>query len=373
VHIDRSAGRAVWLAAMACCALDARSHSATSQQVADSGKTGPPRNSWYPVPVVSRTQVTGLKVQGVLALLHRFALDRITRPSLLFVTVIGTQQHQFAVGAGGDLWFPGNRRGLSYLVQYQKYPAPFYGIGPRTTPAMLEPVDARTWSGAVTAQQALRPAEYMQLGLTIARQRVVTRAPGGLLAPDTLPGSRGYTQVGLSVGLSHDSRTSTYYPRGGALAQAQLTANLRALGSSTNSWIGTLDARRYVAVTPVSVFAVQAVLQGAGGTVPFQLLPGLGGDGLRAYEDNRWRDRVLARGQVEWRQGLFWRLGGAVFVAAGAVAPSLGALQDSPLRTCLGAGLRLLVTRKVEAYFRGDYARSLDGTSAVTFGFSEVL
>ncbi len=373
MRIHRPAGRPVWRATLACCLLDALAGAATGQQVADSHPTGLPRNSWYPVPVVSRTEVTGVKVQGILALLHRFALDSITRPSLLFVTVIGTQKHQFAVASGGEVWLPANRRGVKYLVQYEKSPTPFYGIGPRTAPTALELVDGHTWSGELTMQQVLRPAEYVQLGLTIARQRVVARAPGGLLAPDTLPGSMGYTQVGLSVGLTHDSRTSTYYPRGGALALAQLTANLRAFGSSTSFWVGTLDARRYVAVTPSSVLAMQGVLQGAWGTVPFQLLPGLGGDGLRAYEDNRWRDRVLARGQVEWRQGLLWRLGGVAFAAAGAVAPSVGALRDSPLRTSGGVGLRLLITRKVEAYFRGDYARSSDGTSALTFGFSEVL
>src|SRR2546422_6469488 len=49
---------------MACCALDALSRSATGQQVADSAAAGLPRNSWYPVPVVSRTEVTGLKVRS---------------------------------------------------------------------------------------------------------------------------------------------------------------------------------------------------------------------------------------------------------------------------------------------------------------------
>ena len=361
-------------------AAGALSGYAAGRQTVDSGaagdtvrRAGLSRNGWYPVPVVSRTEVTGLKVQGVLGLLHRFALDSITRPSLLFVTVIETQKHQFAAASGGEVWLPANRRSVKYLVQYERSPAPFYGIGPRTTPTALELVDGHTWSGELMMQQALRPAEYVQLGLTIARQRVVARAPGGLLALDTLPGSTGYTQVGLSVGLSHDNRTSTYYPRGGTLALAQLTANLRAFGSTTSSWIGTLDARRYLPLAPSSVLALQAVLQGAWGTVPFQLLPGLGGDGLRAYEDNRWRDRVLSRAQVEWRQGLFWRLGGVAFAAAGAVAPSVSALRDSPLRTSGGVGLRLLITRKVEAYFRGDYARSGDGTSALTFGFSEVF
>jgi len=163
-----------------------------------------PRNSWYPVPVLSRTEVTGVKGQALLALLHRFALDSITRPSLLFVTVIGTQKHQFAAASGGEVWLPANRRSVKYLLQYEKSPAPFYGIGPWTTPTALELVDGHTWSGELILQQVLRPAEYVQLGLTIARQRVVARAAGGLLAPDTLPGSTGYTQIGLSVGLSHD-------------------------------------------------------------------------------------------------------------------------------------------------------------------------
>src|SRR3989454_12827289 len=122
---------------MACCALDALSRSVTGQRVADSAAAGLPRNSWYPVPVVSRTEVTGLKVQGILALLHRFALDSITRPSLLFVTVIGTEKHQFAVASGGEVWLPANRRGVNYLVQYEKSPAPFYGIGPRTAPTEI--------------------------------------------------------------------------------------------------------------------------------------------------------------------------------------------------------------------------------------------
>lgn len=364
----------------ACWALSALSSYAAGQQTADvtarrdtTRRGGLPRNSWYAVPVLSRNEVTDLKVEGAVALLHRFALDSVTRPSLLFVTIAVTRNHQFAAVLGGEVWLPANRRGVKYLVQYQKFTAPFYGIGPWTTPATLELVDGHTWSGELIAQQTLRPADYIQLGVTIARQRVVARAPGGLLAPDTLPGSSGFTQVGLAVGLSHDSRTSTYYPRGGTLAQAQLTANPRALGSSSSFWIGTLDARRYLAVAPSVVLALQGFLRGAWGTVPFQLLPGLGGDGLRAYEDNRWQDRVLGRAQVEWRQTLFWRLGGVAFAAAGAVAPTITALRDSPLRTSYGVGLRLLVTRKVEAYFRGDYARSGDGNSALTFGFGEVL
>src|SRR2546430_16469121 len=103
---------------------------------------------------------------------------------------------------------------------------------------------------------------------------------------------------------------------------------------------------------------MQGVLQGAWGTVPFQLLPGLGGDGLRAYEDNRWRDRVLARGQVEWRQGLFWRLGGVAFAAAGAVAPSGGALRDSPPATARRRRLPALISRKSASDLPGVVAPS---------------
>lgn len=332
-----------------------------------------PRNSWYPVPVLSKTQAAGLKAQVVLALLHRFSLDSVTRPSLLFVTVIATQKHQFAVAVGGDLWFQGNRRSINYIAQYQKASAPFYGIGPRTTDAAAELYDSRVWSGQVIAQHAIRPVVYAQVGLILVDHRVVERAENGLLAPDTIPGSHGFTETAAWLGFSHDSRTNTYFPRGGTFLQAQTIVNLSALGGSSDFTITTVDARRYLTVTPGAVFALQGVLQAASGTVPFQLLPALGGDALRAYEDGRWRDRVLGRAQLEWRQRLIGRFRCVAFAAAGAVAPTIGSLTDSPLRTSLGAGLRVLFTKKLEGYFRGDLARGGDGTTAFTFGWAEVF
>ena len=150
-----------------------------------------PRNSWYPVPVLSKTQVAGLKGQVVLALLHRFSLDSITRPSLLFVTVIATQKHQYAAAVGGDVWFKGNTRNINYIGQYQQAPAPFYGIGPHTTAAAAELYDSRVWSGQVIAQHSVRPAVYAQLGLILVSHTVVTRVASGFLAPDTITGSTG--------------------------------------------------------------------------------------------------------------------------------------------------------------------------------------
>lgn len=363
----------VTIAAHALTATRLVAQRADSAGHRDAPQPALPRNSWYPVPVVTKTQVAGVKVQGIMALLHRFSLDSVTRPSLLFVTAIVTQNKQYGAAVGGDLWLPGNQYNINYIVQYEKSPAPFYGVGPNTTAATLERDDSRTWSGQVIAERALRPADYAQLGLTVASQHMTSRRGKGALASDTLTGRNGYTKTALLVGLSHDSRTSTYFPRGGSWVQAQAVVNLTPLGGSTAFSIATVDARGYFTATRGAILAIQGVVQGAGGNVPFELLPQLGGDALRAYEDGRWRDRALVRGQVEWRQQLFWRLRADLFVAAGAVSPTFGSLKDAPLRNCYGAGLRFLFTKKMEGYMRGDFARGDDGTTALTIGWAEAF
>ena len=350
----------------------ARAQSADSGQ-RDTARADLPRNSWYPVPVVTKTEVAGIKLQGILALLHRFSMDTITRPSLLFATAAGTENHQYGGAVGGDLWLSRNTRNVNFLVEYQKSPAPFYGIGPNTTRATLERDDSRTWSSQVIGQQALRPSDYVQLGLTIAHRHMDSRRARGPLTSDGLTGANGYAETAISLGFGHDTRTSTYFPRGGAYVQAQTLLNVTALGGSSAFSIATLDARGYIPATRGAILAVQGVVQKASGSVPFQLLPQLGGDALRAYEDGRWRDRALVRGQVEWRQQLVGRLRADVFAAAGAVASGFDKLTDSPVRSSYGAGLRILVSKKVEGYFRGDYARGGDGTTALTIGWAEVF
>jgi outer membrane protein assembly factor BamA len=79
-----------------------------------------------------------------------------------------------------------------------------------------------------------------------------------------------------------------------------------------------------------------------GHIVPFYMLPSLGGQNtLRGYHDYRFHDRDLVAVSVESRWALTAHVDGAVFIDAGTVAPRLGDLDLSALKTSYGVGLRL--------------------------------
>ena len=79
----------------------------------------------------------------------------------------------------------------------------------------------------------------------------------------------------------------------------------------------------------------------AGNRVPFYLYPSLSSDNaLRGYIGDRFHDRDLAAVNVESRWAILAHMDGAVFADVGQVAPTLGAMRTSDLRTSYGVGLR---------------------------------
>jgi outer membrane translocation and assembly module TamA len=70
-------------------------------------------------------------------------------------------------------------------------------------------------------------------------------------------------------------------------------------------------------------------------------LPRLGGDVLlRGYNGSRFRDKILAAAQVEYRAPLIWRIGIVGFAGLGQVADRFEHLGRRGLKPSLGFGLR---------------------------------
>jgi hypothetical protein len=331
----------------------------------------PQRKAFYFYPVPTGEQLTGLKITLVGAYLWRTALDGTTRPSAIFHHSAFTTKHQVLIGFGGDLWSPQNTRHLNFGIEYSRFPAPFYGIGPHTPQSAEELFTPRAFALGFTAQREIRAHTYVQLGLHFRHVSVVDQVPGGLLIADTIPGSTGYTEVAPEIGLVFDSRDRLFDPWSGAFIEAHVRVNLPPLGGSTGYQLYLLDARVYRSVRPGSVLAMQLAFSGASGTVPFEELPQLGGSELRAYVFGRWRDRAALRGQLEWRQHVIWRCGVVGFLAAGVIGP--GVFSFGPVRPTYGAGFRFNLSTKENANFSMDYARGQEGASALSFGFAEAF
>jgi hypothetical protein len=99
-----------------------------------------------------------------------------------------------------------------------------------------------------------------------------------------------------------------------------------------------------------------------GGTVPFYLLPSLGGhNSLRSYPDYRFHDRNMVVVNAEARLAMMSHVDAAVFVDAGNVAPRVGDLNFD--KRPVGAGLRLHTRR--QTIVRLDVARGDEGWRAL--------
>jgi hypothetical protein len=102
----------------------------------------------------------------------------------------------------------------------------------------------------------------------------------------------------------------------------------------------------------------------SGNTVPFYLLPSLGGKNtLRGYYDFRFRDRDMEVFNAESRWGLFTHLDAAVFVDAGKVAPQARDLDFSHFKTSYGVGLR--VHNRQSTVGRLDVGHSTEGWKVI--------
>jgi hypothetical protein len=102
---------------------------------------------------------------------------------------------------------------------------------------------------------------------------------------------------------------------------------------------------------------------GAGQTVPFYMLPSLGGsNSLRGYLDYRFRDQDAVLADAEYRWPIFRLVDAALFYDTGAVAPAASGLLGH-LNSDFGAGVRVHTARHL--LVRLDVARGSEGTRAL--------
>src|SRR5882724_3040893 len=247
-------------------AADSGDSTPRSDSTAAQGRPTPQRKAIYVYPVPSSDKLTGFKVTLVAAYLWRTALDGTTRPSAVFNRSAYTANHQLLIAFGSDLWAPHNTRHINVDIEYSRFPAPFYGIGPRTPQSAEELFTPRTFTFGFTAQQEVRSHTFVQLGWHLLHTSIVDQVPGGLLIGDTIAGSTGYTMVAPEIGLVFDSRDQLFDPQSGAFIEGHVRLNLPPLGGSTGFQLYLLDARVYRTVRPGSVLAVEGAFAGASGT-----------------------------------------------------------------------------------------------------------
>ncbi len=281
--------------------------------------------------------------------------------SITFVGVY-TQMSQWKLEGATDWFFDVDRYNLSFSTAVSRYPAKFYGIGPDTDVDDAESYTPFRFDLETAFRFKIVRDLYLGPKVLFTTINMVEIEDGETLDTGNIPGSDSATVLGGGPYLTWDKRDNTTYPHRGFIADVKLDFFRRELGSSENNTHLLLDYRHFFQLYGEHVLGLELFTHMAFGTVPFQLLPALGGNSMmRGYHDDRFRDKVMVATQIEYRFPIYWRFGGVVFGGIGQVAPRLAELTFEDLKVAGGVGLRFAVTEDPKINVRLDFAFSPEG------------
>ncbi len=267
---------------------------------------------------------------------------------------------------------------VSGRARWQDAPElPVYALGPDSSEARTNYGEQKT---ELSAEAWLRPVRFLRFGAGTGLERFDTSFPTHATGPEEsrlpsgLPGTAAdpdYLHSFASAAI--DSRAGQGYSRSGTRLEGTLhdyrqsndgPYSFRRVDGTVQQLIPVLHGNWVIDL------AVRAstTTTSAGETVPFFLLPDLGGANmLRGFGNYRFRDRhsILFTGEYRWYAQEF--LDVALFYDAGKVVPLRGDLDFDHLEKGYGIGLRFHTPRAT--VLRMELARSREGLSFI-FAFS---
>lgn len=195
----------------------------------------------------------------------------------------------------------------------------------------------------------------------------------------------GYTQSGISLNVSFDSRDNVANPYDGRLAFASLRLNPEFLGSTRSASQLWLEYRDYFTLNkerPRNLLAFWTFgWFVTGGKVPYMFLPATGWDmfgrSSRPHTFGRFRGEDLVYTELEWRFPLQKekdRFGGVVFVNTTSASNRTESVNlFGYFQAGYGAGLRYMISPKNRVNIALDYGRGVNGASAIFLNLNEMF
>lgn len=257
-------------------------------------------------------------------------------------------------------------------LRFQRFPLQYYGIGPGAKKEDEQLVNSNYILIRERVLRKIVPNFFGGLELDYQKLYNVSIESSGSSLPPPI-GSNGTQNFGVGAGLVYDNRHNALNVRKGYFAEIALLNYSPRLGSEFKFQSITLDSRLYRSIGKNKVFAAQLFGQFISGNAPFNQLALLGGESLgRGYYYGRYRDKKYVAAQVEYRFlpfGFSKRLGGAIFLATGTLAPTVKALTFSPgnLLPSGGFGLRFLAFPKKDIFLRFDVGFTKEGPAFYIF------
>jgi hypothetical protein len=165
-------------------------------------------------------------------------------------------------------------------------------------------------------------------------------------------------QFAMGAKVLRDTRDNNFFPLAGSLAEVSIHAFDEALGGDNDYRLIDVSLRSYQSIRPETVVAARIFGKFGEGDVPFTALPQ---HDLRGYERGRYRDKVHVAGELEIRQEIWGRIGGAAFAGLGQIAPRIDDLDSDTILWSAGFGLRFQLTEENRMNYRSDIAWGRNG------------
>ncbi len=316
----------------------------------------PPANNFLSFPFAVRSIETNWGFGGIAARFFKAGKkDSSIRTSDVNVLGLYTLRKQLILVLNSTIFFPKEDRIARFQASYSYYPDDFWGLGDHTPFTNEEGFGQKQFF--INPQFLQRVRGSMYLGATYEFQHTgpVSYTPGGLLDQENISGRYGGNTSGIGPILSWDTRNNAYSPDHGFFAELQYVWFPSFLGSDFKFQFFSADVRKYIALSPKSVLALQGILDLTMGNTPFRKLQELGGtDMMRGYYGGRFTDKCLTAYQAEYRRLLFWRIGMVAFTAIGEVAHTPGQFELDGLHYTYGGGLRFMLSKEEKLNLRLD-------------------
>jgi hypothetical protein len=318
------------------------------------------KGHWVGFPVAFYTPETGFGGGAALGYIFPRLGDR--HPSSLLGIGFYTEKNQTVIALIPELYLESGFHGLVEM-EYQKFPDSYWGIGPDTEDDDEEKYTPELMEARLLAEFEVHPGLRLGGQYRYRREVMLEKEEDGKLQDRNLPGSQGATIAGIGVLGSYDSRDNRFSSQEGWYLFLSYTSYGRTVFSDYPYNSLMLDVRKFIPVFDRHVFATRFYSRNTWGTIPFQDMPYLGGpNSMRGYQAGRYRDKLAAYAQAEYRVPLIWVTSLAVFGSIGNVSDNIGSFSFDSVKYAGGAGIRFRLNEQ-RFMIRFDYAVTGEGGS----------
>ena len=325
------------------------------------------QSSYSVLPFVSYSPETSMMFGGMA--LHQFkpgGAGPETRSSSFIFSAMYTLNRQLMIEFTPNVILPQERWILDGRYEFSIFPESYWGVGSETEDHDELEIEYSSFDFRQSVLRKLGPDLFAGPKLRWNRvYDISVEEPENNTASDAGDNAVGETTLaGIGFSVRQDRRSSIATPAQGRYLEltAMFYPDISGATHPHSSW--RMDARRYVDLSgdQSQVLAFHFRSQLTTGQLPFREYALLGGrEIMRGYYEGRFRDSNSAQIQAEFRRHAWWRIGFAVFAAAGEVWNRFEDFHLNNPKFSAGAGLRFDLNPDDTTNLRIDYGISPHG------------